>query len=153
MEAARPLRGHDVLDHTADARIEAWAPTLAGALEEAAAGLSQLTLETATDAMPAWSDVEVPGHDLEHLAYAWLNELIAITEVEHRGITDVEVVDVRPPGDDEPKPEWRMRARVGLLPYGPGGTSALRGAKAVAMHGLRVQEAATGWTIHAVVDL
>ena len=108
-------RRHEVVDHTADARILAQASTLPELFEEAAAALSTLTAEIAPAAADAeWVEVEVEGHDLEHLAFAWLNELIALAEVRRGAIASARVLKLRE-GDDGATPmAWHLNGRVGL---------------------------------------
>lgn len=161
-----PDRGYRIGGHTADARIHAWARTLPDLLEEAAAALSALTVEIDETARPAaWTDVEVTGHDVDHLAFAWLNELIGITEVEHRAVAvarvgqlqtadgDQTTVGDQPMGADQAAGTSSLHARIGLVDYEPHRVTALRQAKAVTLHGLRVVEHHGGWTIDAVVDM
>jgi SHS2 domain-containing protein len=116
--------------------------------------LSELTVEVGEGAQPTtWSDVEVTGHDLDALAYGWLNELIGCAEVERRAIAFADVTDLSGPrADGEPR-RWRLCARVGLVAYEAGRVHALRHAKAVTFHGLRVGEHDDGWSMEAVVDL
>lgn len=151
--SARPDRGHEVRDHTADAGIHAWAPTLPGIFDEAAAALSALTVEVLAEQVPSWSDVEVVGHDLEGLAFAWLNELIGLAEVERRAVVAREVGQVETPAPGQALGRWRLRARVGLVDYDPSRVRALRHVKAATLHGLRVEERADGWVLDAVVDI
>lgn len=151
---SRAARGHEISDHTADAAIRAWAATLPGLFEEAAAALSELTVEIGEGVRPAaWTVVELAGHDLDALAYGWLNELIGCAEVERRAIAVAAVGELRRPGAHETPDGWRLRARVGLVAYEAGRVDALRHVKAVTLHGLRVGERDDGWSMDAVVDL
>lgn len=150
--ALPPGRGHEVGDHTADARIHAWATTLPELFEEAALALSSLSAEVEADSRTTWSEVELDAQDLDGLAFAWLNELIGMTELERRAIASTHVALTEEPAGDE-STGWRIRARVGLVDYTPGGTRALRHIKAATMHGLHVREQTDGWSIDAVVDI
>jgi len=147
-------RGHEAVGHTADARIRAWAPSLAALLEEAAAALAGLTV----DAVPgtpvtAWLDVDVSAADLERLAYAWLNELIGLAEVERGGIVAATVVGLHGGGDSSAVAPWRLIGRVGLHPFDASAVHALREVKAATLHGLRVGSRPGGWSLVAVLDL
>lgn len=147
-------RRHEVADHTADARVHAWAGDLPGLFEEAAAALSTLTVEIAPGAAaPEWVETDIEGHDLEHLAFAWLNELIALAEVRHRALASADVAELWETGNQDPRRAWRLRGRVGLLPFDPELVRAVRHAKAATLHGLDVARDADGWTLSAVVDI
>ncbi len=149
---ARPDRGYEIGDHTADARIRAWATTLPELCEEVALGLARLSAKVEAGSPAAWSEVELHARDLDGLAFAWLNELIGMAELERRAIASTDVAGTeRLVGGGSAG--WRLRARVGLVDYVPGRTQALRHVKAATMHGLHVREQADGWTIEAVVDI
>lgn len=152
VERARPDRGHEIGDHTADARIHAWAPSLSELFEEAALALSRLSAEVKAGARTSWSEVELQARDPDGLAFAWLNELIAMAELERRAIAATHAAVTERPVEDGPA-GWRLRARVGLVDYAPGGTQALRHVKAATMHELHVRQWAHGWSIEAVVDV
>jgi SHS2 domain-containing protein len=99
-----------------------------------------------------WLVVELAGRDLDHLAYAWLNDVISASEVEHRGVIAAEVTSIeRPEGDEETDP-WRLHARVGLGGFDDR-VRALRHAKGASLHGLHVRERAGRWTMEALLDL
>lgn len=145
-------RGHELGDHTADISIHAWASTPSGLFEELALALSALTAEVSADSRTCWSEVEVCAQDLDGLAFAWLNELIGMAELERRAITSAQVaVTEQQAGGD--RAAWRLRARVGLVDYRPGGARALRQVKAATMHALHIREQAGGWSVDVVVDI
>lgn len=151
---AHTQRRHEVVDHTADARIRARASTLAGLFEEAAAALSTLTVEITPDAAdPEWVEVEVEGHDLEHLAFAWLNELIALAEVRRQAIASAHVVELREIDRGATHPAWRLCGRVGFRVFDPERVRTLRQAKAATLHGLDVRQGPDDWHLVAVVDV
>ncbi len=149
---ARPLRGHELGDHTADARIHAWATTLPELYEEVALALSRLSSQVEPGSPESWSHVELQARDPEGLAFAWLNELIGMAELERRAITSTHVAVTERLADDG-RGRWRLRARVGLADYTPGGTQALRHVKAATMHGLHIREQVHGWSMDVVVDI
>lgn len=147
-------RGHEVIGHTADARIRAWAPNLATLYEEAAAALAGLMSAAAPGiAATAWLEVDVAADDLERLAYAWLNELIGLAEVERGGIVATDVVELHGGAGTTTAPPWRLHGRVGLHPFDGSRVHALRQIKAATLHGLRVESGAEGWSLDAVLDM
>lgn len=152
-------RGHEALGHTADARIRAWAPRLAALYEEAAAALGALTVAARPGiSATAWLDVEVTADDLERLAYAWLNELIGLAEIEHGGIVAASVDHLRGAGADATddvasRGPWHLVGRMGIHPFDELDVRALRQAKAATLHGLRVESGPGGWVLEAVLDM
>jgi SHS2 domain-containing protein len=155
-------RGHEVIGHTADARIRAWGPTLAALFEEAAAALADLTVAAVPGAaVTAWLDVDVSADDLERLAWAWLNELIGLCEVERAGILATEVVTLHGGGgggggsgsDGVAVAPWHLGGRAGLHPFDESEVHALRQVKAATLHGLRVWSRPQGWSLVAVLDV
>lgn len=151
---AHTQRRHEVVDHTADARIRVRASTLPGLFEEATAALSTLTVEIAGAAAdPEWVEVEVEGHDLEHLAFAWLNELIALAEVRRQAIASAHVVELCEIGHGATHPAWRLCGRVGFRAFDPVRVRSLRHAKAATLHGLEVRQSPDDWSLVAVVDV
>lgn len=145
-------RGHRSEAHTADAAIQAWATDLPALFEEAAGAVADMAA-----AVPAGTParqrrvVEVRGADLEGLAFAWLNELIGLAEVEHSAVGAVTVETVESSGLQAGS--WRIAGHVALHGYEDAGVRALRHVKAATFHGLRVRRQPGGWSLHAVVDL
>jgi SHS2 domain-containing protein len=147
-------RGHEVVGHTADARIRAWAPGLAALFEEAAAALADLTVAAVPGtAVTAWLDVDVSADDLERLAYGWLNELIGLAEVERGGILAAEVETLQGGGHGVAVAPWHLGGRAGLHPFDESEVHALRQVKAATLHGLRVWSRPQGWSLVAVLDV
>jgi SHS2 domain-containing protein len=146
-------RQHRLLPHTADAGLEATAPDLSALFEEAGCALA----EVAADLLPgaaaaAWEDIVVSAGDLPALAYAWLNELVALAEVRHAALVAVSVDGVDGPLDDRAG-GWRLRGRIGLSPLGDPGVRSRHQVKSATFHGLVVQRAGDGWILRAYLDL
>lgn len=147
-------RGHEAVGHTADARIRAWAPSLAALYEEAAGAVADLTVATRPGTgATAWLDVDVTADDLERLAFAWLNELIGLAEVERGGIVAASVVGLRGSRRTAAVGPWHLIGRVGIHPFDEFDVRALRQAKAATLHGLRVESGPDGWVLVAVLDM
>lgn len=149
--ASRATRRHGPLPHTADVGIEAVAPDPRALFEEAAAALAELTADPAPGAeVTAWEGVALEGRDLAGLAYAWLNELIALIDIERAGIVAVSVDRLE---RVEPDLAWGLHARVGLRRYAEGGVQPRSQAKAATYHGLAVERGPDGWTLRAYLDV
>jgi SHS2 domain-containing protein len=149
---AAAMREHEVLPHTADAGFRARADTLAGLFEEAGRALAELMAEVDAALEPAqWETVELAADDLSDLAYAWLNELIALAEIRRAAIaaTAVEHIDPLAGGS----PAWQLRAAVGLVSHGTPGVHSLRQVKSATYHGLLVEGDGRRWRMEAYVDI
>ncbi|HXG40657.1 MAG TPA: archease [Candidatus Limnocylindrales bacterium] len=148
MRDGTAVRGHELLPHTADARLRAWAPDLAGVFEEAALALAELSADVGAPAGTGERiPIEVEAVDLPGLAFAWLNELIGLADV-HGAIAGVRVEAVeRTSGDG-----WRLRGEARFVPF-DGAARPRIDVKSATYHGLTVEEAETGWRLMAIVDL
>ena len=82
LPVATGARGHRTIEHTADAGIEAWGPTLADAYEESAAGLFELMLDPATIDERESRRIRVTGDDDGDLLVRWLTELLFFVDAE-----------------------------------------------------------------------
>ncbi|MFF9646956.1 archease [Kitasatospora aureofaciens] len=145
--AARSDRGHRSVPHTADLRVEAWAPTAEGCIGELVhavvgsfADLSgaRIVGERACTVL-AVSDPDLLAGVLEEVIYRMdaegeLPAAVALGPV--RGLDGARSVEVR----------FRMADTA---------TAALVGAvpKAVSLHGLELGEGPGGWTCAATVDV
>lgn len=73
-------RGHRVVPHTADVRLEAWAPTVAACLEEAAAGLLGVCFDPGGAEPVDTTTISVPGGPLDAMLLDLLDELIFVLD-------------------------------------------------------------------------
>ncbi|GAA2430378.1 archease [Streptomyces macrosporus] len=139
---AAPRGGHRGVPHTADVRVEAWAPTREECLAQAVRGACASFLDL-TDAVPVRRrDVEVRADTDEDLLVALLDEVV------YRLDTDGEV----PVGVDlEPVPGG---LRAGLRMADADALPVTGAApKAVTLHGLRLAEGPDGWTCSVTLDV
>jgi len=151
---ASASRSRRALPHIADAGFTAAAPTLSELFEEAATCLAELAADIApgTEAS-AWEEVVLVADDLAGLAFAWLNALIALSDIHHGAVVATHVAQVDGPSADEAVGSWSLRGRVGLRPYAEGGVRALREPKAATYHGLVLGRRGCCWTLRAYLDL
>ena len=68
--------GFKFLEHTSDAHIEAWGPTLEGAFASAAAGFYETMLNLESVEPTIQENIHVQGHDDKELLYNWLEALL-----------------------------------------------------------------------------
>jgi len=148
----RPM--HRALPHTADAGFMAAASDLPALFREAATALSELSADV-SPGVPAsvWHAVELEADDLPALAYAWLNELIALGDIHHGAVVATSVRQVDGPAGDDAVGKWSLRGRVGLRPYIDGGVRARREPKSATYHGLALERSDGCWTLRAYLDL
>jgi SHS2 domain-containing protein len=141
-------RGHQLLPHTADAGLRAWAPDLPGLFEEAAAALGELSADIAPHAPRGIAhEIDLAAGDLPALAFAWLGELIGrIDVVGALGATHVAHL-ARSDG------EWHLRASATHLPFDGATVRRRADVKAPTYHRLTVEQSEGAWSMAAFVDI
>ncbi|MCW3845382.1 archease [Micromonospora yasonensis] len=139
----RPPRGHRNVPHTADVRIEAWAPDREGCVAEAVSALVG-TFVDATGVNPeAETEHRVPPGDDPDLLVAVLDEVIFRLETEGQVPLETEV---RAADDEGLLVRWRVAdtdavEAVGAVP------------KAVSLHELRFGPDGAGWSCAVTLDV
>lgn len=144
MIAERRPRGHREIPHTADIRVEAWAPTREECLAEAVTGLVASFVELPELSPVTTISVPLAGDTDEDLLLSLLDEVI------YRLDTDGQVpvtVTVQP----LPEPAG-LEARLGLLDV-TAGTIVGAAPKAVTLHGLEFAPGPDGWRCAVTVDV
>ncbi|HEX6246883.1 MAG TPA: archease [Nocardioidaceae bacterium] len=139
----RPASGHRVLPHTADIRVEAWAPTRERCVAEAVRG----TVETFADLGDAAPEavrrrsVLVAATD-EDLLVAALDEMVYLMDTTGELPVDTELVAT---GEGAEIRFSMVRSdrlvQVGAVP------------KAVSLHGLRLSRDGDGWSCSVTLDV
>jgi SHS2 domain-containing protein len=143
--AAGPGRagaGFELLEHTADVGIRAWAGTLEAAFERATEGLAEVMGALAVqpgETVP----VEVTASDPGGLLVDWLNEVLWLLEVSQAALAGVRVERV---GDGT------ASGSVDVAPGGPDPDGTF--VKAVTYHRLRVEPGpGGGWLLEVYLDV
>ncbi|MFC4016979.1 archease [Micromonospora sp. GCM10011542] len=136
-------RGHRSVPHTADVRIEAWAPDREGCLAEAVAALVDTFADTAGAGSRAPTEFQVPPGDDEELLVGVLDEVIFRLDTE--GTVPLEC-DVRAAEDGGLRVRWQSTGTdavelVGAVP------------KAVSLHALHIGRDASGWSCAVTLDV
>jgi SHS2 domain-containing protein len=135
-------QGHRSVPHTADIRIEAWAPTRESCLVEAVAGLVASFVDTTGAHAVRTATVGLSaGSDADALAEV-LDEVIYLLDTRGDVPIDAEVV----PGPEGPQ------MRLHLTPVAEVATT---GAvpKAVTLHDLRFDRVDRGWSCAVTIDV
>ncbi|MER7506139.1 archease [Nonomuraea pusilla] len=132
------MRGHRTLPHTADSRVQAWAPTRGECVAEAVLAVTGSFLDTAGAVPVAEHLLRLEPAEPEDRLVAALEEIIYLMDTTGR-------VPVRAAAEDD------------VLRLGMADTGALPqiGAvpKAVALSGLSFTEGPDGWTCEATLDV
>jgi SHS2 domain-containing protein len=142
LPAHRVKQGHRTLPHTADLRIEAWAPTREACLAESVAGLVESFADTA-GAEPGWTvTANLAAPTDEDALVAVLDEVIYRLDTEHAVPL---AVDVEPRSNGV-----RLRLQLAAVDR-----IELTGAapKAVTLHQLHVTHGPDGWSCGVTVDV
>ncbi|MFI7215448.1 archease [Micromonospora maritima] len=141
--AHRPARGHRCVPHTADVRIEAWAPSREDCVAEAVTALVDTFVDTASATPTGSSEFRVPPGDDGDLLVGVLDEVIFLMETE--GVLPLGT-EVHPAGDGGLVVRWRTTGTeavelVGAVP------------KAVSLHELRFGAVSGGWECAVTLDV
>ena len=135
------MSSHVFEQHPSDVQIRLEAPTPAGLFEQAAAALAELIGAPVPRAvLGPWRTIMLEARDLEALLVAWLNELVARTELDQRLYVEVALDELGP---------TRLRARVRGAPIRELRTAV----KAATMHGLRVEAGPRGAVATVILDV
>ncbi|SCL32563.1 SHS2 domain-containing protein [Micromonospora rhizosphaerae] len=131
------------MPHTADVRIEAWAPDREGCVAEAVAALVDSFVDTAGATADAETEFAVPAGDDEDMLVGVLNEVIFRLETE--GALPL-ATEVRAADDGGLLVHWRSADAeavelVGAVP------------KAVSLHELRLGPDEAGWSCAVTLDV
>jgi SHS2 domain-containing protein len=146
------VRGHEIIPHTADTGLRAWASDLCGLFEEAAAALAEIAADVSQVPLSADQQDAVPiileAEDLAGLAFAWLNELVSLADVRRAALagTSVQRVDSAPG-------RCGLRALARYIERDTPGVRPRHDVKSATYHGLVVEGEAGGWSLTAYLDV
>jgi len=138
------MRGHRLLEHTADMGIEASGASLEELFAEAAYGLMEIIAGSPQAPCREERSVTVEGGDAAELLVNWLNEVLYLFEIKRFFPVDFEVEEIR----------WdRLHARVRGEPFDPQRHPVEREVKAVTYHQIEVKKIDGFWQARVYVDL
>jgi SHS2 domain-containing protein len=130
------------MPHTADARVEAWAPTREGCIAQAVAGLVETFADASGAPATAAEDFRIPPGPDEDMLVAVLDRVIYLVDVTGQVPRHADVSTM----DDE--------LRVRLEMASPDAVEVTGAApKAVSLHELRFTADATGWSCSVTLDV
>ena len=136
--------GFELVDHTADVGVRAWAPSLGGVFEEAAKAMFSLICDPLTIDQTEKVDVRLEAEDRDLLLVGWLNELIYLFEARRALFSDFEVLEL----DDT-----HLVARVSGEELDPARHAVCGGVKAATLHQLSLSEGPSGWEAFVILDV
>ncbi|MGP3953190.1 archease [Streptomyces sp. 7N604] len=152
-----PTRGHRAVPHTADIRIEAWAPTRDECIAEAVLGLVESFADVSGVRPDNFVTVSVPEGPAEDMLLAVLDEVIYRLDVHGDVPVDIEAGEVEAggaePGDEEPQAtDGTLDLRLAVA-----GTESVEAVgaqpKAVSLHGLHFASDHVRWSCVVTVDV
>lgn len=134
--------GHRTVPHTADLRVEAWAPTREGCIAQAVLGTVDSFLDTSSAHPSRTHPCQLVGHSDEDLLVAVLDEVIYLLDTKNEVPIDVEL-DPTEAGLDVrfAMCEATQLPQIGALP------------KAVSLHELRLAAGPDGWRGSVTLDV
>jgi SHS2 domain-containing protein len=136
------VAGYELLEHTADLGIGAWAPTAPEALEHAARALAEI-MGVALPGPGTRRTVQVSATDEPGVLVAFLNELIWLHEAESVGFAEIDVIAA----SDQ---DLIAEVETVTLQEAPGGL----GVKAATYHQLEVgRRGGTGVEVRVFLDV
>lgn len=137
-----PGTGHRTLPHTADIRIEAWAPGREQCIAEAVRGMVDTFADTSRHGETAVREVRVPAQPDADLLTSVLDEVIYRLDTDGEIPIDVQITAT----DDALIVRFTMADADSIRPIGAV-------PKAVSLHGLHFGGNADGWSCAVTLDV
>ena len=144
----RKEKGHRLLEHTTDAYIEAWGPTLERAFAHAAEGFyeTMLNLERIDPIVEAI--VKADGHDKKELLYNWLETLLLEFDIKEMvyALYDISIASDGPT-------LFKLRAKVRGEKYDRAKHGTKTEVKGVTYHLMTIAESEKEARVRFILDL
>ncbi len=144
----RGAEGHRFLEHTTDAYIEAWGPTLERAFAQAAEAFYETMLNVQKIDPILEEHIQVAGHDKKELLYNWIEQLLL--EFDIKAIVYASYHIIIAPDD---RTSFKLRGRVRGEKYDRGKHGAKTEVKGVTYHLMTIEEDAKEAKIRFILDL
>jgi len=144
----RGAEGHRFLEHTTDAYIEAWGPTLERAFAQAAEAFYETMLNVQKIDPILEEHIQVDGHDKKELLYNWIEQLLLEFDIKAMVYASYHII-IAP--DD--RTSFRLRGRVRGEKYDRGKHGAKTEVKGVTYHLMTIEEDAKEAKIRFILDL
>jgi len=144
----RGAEGHRFLEHTTDAYIEAWGPTLERAFAQAAEAFYETMLNVQKIDPILEEHIQVAGHDKKELLYNWIEQLLLEFDIKAMVYASYHII-IAP--DD--RTSFKLRGRVRGEKYDRGKHGAKTEVKGVTYHLMTIEEDAKEANIRFILDL
>jgi SHS2 domain-containing protein len=134
--------GHRTVPHTADLRIEAWAPTRDGCIRQAVLGAVESFLDTSTSGPPHTRRRHLAADRDDDLLVAVLDDVIYLLDTVGEAPVDLRLRSLDGAVDVEfAMVDATTLGQVGAVP------------KAVSLNGLRLQQGGDRWRCSVTLDV
>jgi len=144
----RGAEGHRFLEHTTDAYIEAWGPTLERAFAQAAEAFYETMLNVQKIDPILQEHIQVDGHDKKELLYNWIEQLLLEFDIKAMVYASYHII-IAP--DD--LTSFKLRGKVRGEKYDRGKHGAKTEVKGVTYHLMTIEEDAKEAKIKFILDL
>ena len=144
----RGAEGHRFLEHTTDAYIEAWGPTLERAFAQAAEAFYETMLNVQKIDPILEEHIQVDGHDKKELLYNWIEQLLLEFDIKAMVYASYHIIIA--PDDRTP---FKLRGRARGEKYDRGKHGAKTEVKGVTYHLMTIEEDAKEAKIRFILDL
>jgi len=134
------MGSHAFEQHTGEVKIRLAAKNLGELFSEAARALCDLLGVAETAPEGGWKRVSVTGRDHEALLVAWLNELVARTEIDHLLYREIAIRDLT---------ATRLDAEIRGVEFAETRTAV----KAATLHGLHITSDPHGVSATVILDV
>jgi len=135
------------LEHTADAKFQAFGATLEEAFANAALAVASVMWDWAKVARNVRLPVEVRGRDLERILYNYLEEILFLLDTRAFLLAGVDNVQIEETGEG-----WRLIADF-VGDTNPAKYEIFGEVKAVTYNEMRIEKNAEGASVQVVIDL
>ena len=140
--------GYRFLEHTSDALIESWGPSLEVAFAKAAEALFETMVNIRNVEPKLEEEVNATGHDEKELLYDWLETLLLKFDID--GMVYSRFHIYRIPGKTRP---IRLQAKIKGEKYAPKKHGAKVEVKGITYHLMKVQRQASRARVQFLLDL
>jgi len=144
----RGAEGHRFLEHTTDAYIEAWGPTLERAFAQAAEAFYETMLNVQKIDPILEEHIQVDGHDKKELLYNWIEQLLLEFDIKAMVYASYHITIAH----DDPT-SFKLRGKVRGEKYDRGKHGAKTEVKGVTYHLMTIEEDAKEAKIRFILDL
>jgi len=143
----RQAEGHRFLEHTTDAYIEAWGPTLERAFARAADAFYETMLNFQRIEPIFEEHIQVDGHDKKELLYNWLEQLLLEFDIKTMVYVSYDITIA------SEQASFKLHGKVRGEKYDRGKHGAKTEVKGVTYHLMTIEESAKESKVRFVLDL